>query len=117
MQAKQFFKIFINRFFISWVVLFFFPCFFSFTLYSQQPGVESSLIPIQDVGDVIRAIFNKKKDSTKVKEPSTVSILPSIGYNPSFGVVLGAKLSAVKQYGKENTDLSAFGLEAIYTSR
>jgi hypothetical protein len=43
--------------------------------------------------------------------------LPSIGYNPSFGVILGAKISAVKQYGKENTDLSAFGLEAIYTTR
>ena len=46
-----------------------------------------------------------------------ISILPSIGYNPSFGVIIGAKLSAVKQYGKENTNLSSFGLEAIYTSR
>jgi len=117
MQSKQKFRSSVNRFFISWFILFFAQCFFSVGLYSQQPGVESSLVPIHDVGDVIRAIFNKKKDSTKVKEPSTVSILPSIGYNPSFGVVLGAKLSAVKQYGKENTDLSAFGLEAIYTSR
>ena len=117
MHAKQKSTNFTNRFFTTWLILFFFQFIIPVELCSQQPVPQSSLVPIQDVGDVIRAVFNKKKDSTKVKEPSTISILPSIGYNPSFGVVLGAKLSAVKQYGKENTDLSAFGLEAIYTSR
>lgn len=106
-----------KRHFIFCFAIIFLQFFYSVPVHSQQPGIETSLVPIQDVGDVIRRIFNKEKDSTKVKEPSTISILPSIGYNPSFGIVLGAKLSAVKQYGKENTDLSAFGLEAIYTSR
>jgi len=106
-----------KRHFIFCFAIIFFQCVFSVVAHAQQTGMQTTLVPIQDVGDIIRKLFNKEKDSTKVKKPSTVSILPSIGYNPSFGVVLGAKISAVKQYGKENTDLSAFGLEAIYTSR
>jgi outer membrane protein assembly factor BamA len=118
MQKKQKITVLQKRHFIFCFAIIFFECFFSTHGHSQQTGVQSSLVPMQDVGDVIRKIFNKESDSTKVKKPSTISILPSIGYNPSFGVVLGAKISAVKQYGeKENTDLSAFGLEAIYTSR
>jgi len=118
MQKKQKIVVLYKRYFIFCFAIIFFQCFFSAPVHSQQAAVQSSLVPIQDVGDVIRKVFNKERDSTKAKKPSTISILPSIGYNPSFGVVLGAKLSAVKQYGeKENTDLSAFGLEAIYTSR
>jgi outer membrane protein assembly factor BamA len=118
MQKKQKIMVLGKRHFIFCFAIIFFLCFFSAPVHSQQTSVQSSLVPMQDVGDVIRKIFNKERDSTKAKKPSTISILPSIGYNPSFGVVLGAKLSAVKQYGeKENTDLSAFGLEAIYTSR
>jgi hypothetical protein len=118
MQKKQKIGMINNRPFIFCFAIIFFQCFFSAPVHSQQSGVQSSLVPMQDVGDVIRKIFNKERDSTKVKKASTISILPSIGYNPSFGVVLGAKISAVKQYGeKQNTDLSAFGLEAIYTSR
>lgn len=118
MYKKQKNTVLTKRHFIFCFAIFFFQCFLSATVHSQQTAVQSNLIPMQDVGDVIRMILKKEKDSTKVKNPSTVSILPSIGYNPSFGVVLGAKISAVKQYGdKSNTDLSAFGLEAIYTSR
>jgi len=118
MQKKQKIGMINKRPFVFSFAIIFFQCFFSAPVHSQQSGVQSSLVPMQDVGDVIRKVFNKERDSTKVKKPSTISILPSIGYNPSFGVVLGAKISAVKQYGeKENTDLSAFGLEAIYTSR
>jgi outer membrane protein assembly factor BamA len=117
MERKQKIMRLHKRDFIFCFVVIFFQCFFSLPLLSQQTGMQTSLIPVQDVGDIIRKIFNKEKDSTKVKKQSTVSILPSIGYNPSFGVILGAKISAVKQYGKENTDLSAFGLEAIYTTR
>jgi hypothetical protein len=113
MQKKQKITVLNKKYFIFCFAIIFFQCFFPAQVHSQQTGV-----PIQDVGDVLRMIFKKEKDSAKVKKPSTISILPSIGYNPSFGVVLGAKISAVKQYGeKENTDLSAFGLEAIYTSR
>src|SRR5688572_33253661 len=118
MQKKQKIAVKYKRHFIFYFAVIFFQCFFSAPVHSQQTPVQSSLVPMQDVGDVLRMIFKREKDSAKVKKSSTISILPSIGYNPSFGVVLGAKLSAVKQYGKEeNTDLSAFGLEAIYTTR
>src|SRR5688572_29938409 len=118
MQKKQKIAALGKRYFIFCAAVIFFLCFYSAPVHSQQTPAQSSLVPMQDVGDVIRMVLKKEKDSTKVKNPSTISILPSIGYNPSFGVVLGAKLSAVKQYGeKENTDLSAFGLEAIYTTR
>jgi hypothetical protein len=117
MERKQKIAGFYKRHIILCLAIVFFQCFYSVAAHAQQTGTESNLIPMQDVGDVLRMIFKKEKDSTKAKKPSTISILPSIGYNPSFGVVLGAKLSAVKQYGKENTDLSAFGLEAIYTTR
>ena len=100
MEKKQKIAGLNKRHFIFCFAIIFFQCFFSAPVHSQQTGVQTSLIPMQDVGDVIRKIFKKEKDSAKVKKPSTVSILPSIGYNPSFGVVLGAKISAVKQYGK-----------------
>lgn len=93
--------------------------FFSATTNAQQPVTGNpSMIPIQDLGDVIRQLMHKKVDSTKPKKSGGMAILPSIGYNPSFGFVLGAKVSAVKQYGKpENTGLSSFGLEGIYTTK
>src|SRR6188768_912681 len=98
MQKKQKIVVLNKKHFIFCFAVIFFQCFFSAPVHSQQTGVG-----IQDVGDVLRMVFKKEKDSTKVKKPSTISILPSIGYNPSFGVVLGAKISAVKQYGeKEN---------------
>src|SRR5688572_2020021 len=117
MQKKQKIAVLGKRHFIFCFAIIFFLCFSSAPVHSQQTPVQSSLVPMQDVGDVIRKILKKEKDSAKIKKPSTISILPSIGYNPSFGVVLGAKISAIKQYGKENTDLSAFGLEAIYSTR
>lgn len=92
---------------------------FSIFVNAQEtlPG-NNNLIPIKDLGDLIKQVLHKKPDSSISKKQSGVAILPSVGYNPSFGIVLGAKLSAIKQYGKgEKTDLSAFGLEAIYTSR
>lgn len=73
---------------------------------------------VKDVGDVLRKWFNKKPDTSKVKKARNIAILPSLGYNPSFGFVIGAKASAIKQFGDaSNTDLSAFGVEALYTSK
>ena len=96
-------------------------CFFSFAVCAQDTAVvntSSNVIPVKDLGDVFRQLFHKKADTAKIKEPKTVAILPSIGYNPSFGFVIGAKVSAIKQFGKdETTNLSSFGLEGIYTSK
>jgi len=95
-------------------------CFFPALVNAQQTttGGENNLIPLKDLGDVIKKLLHKKVDTVKAVKPSGIAILPSIGYNPSFGFVVGAKLSAINQFGKDkSTDLSAFGLEAIYTSR
>jgi hypothetical protein len=76
------------------------------------------LTNVKDVGDVLKKLFNKKADTSNTKKARTLAILPSIGYNPSFGFVFGAKASSVKQLGqKETTDLSAVGLEFLYTSK
>ena len=90
---------------------------FSFIGKAQDKTLgKDSVVPVMDVGDFARKIFNKKEDTTKQKKSTT--ILPSIGYNPSFGFVIGAKISAIKQFGvPENTNLSSFGLEAIYSTK
>jgi outer membrane protein assembly factor BamA len=51
-------------------------------------------------------------------KPPAFAILPSFGYNPSLGFVIGAKMSAGKQYGHpSDTKYSVFGMEALYTSK
>jgi Omp85 superfamily domain len=84
---------------------------------AQSEGVKDSVQP-KDIGDVLNKIFKKKKGTAKEAKPAGFAILPSFGYNPSFGFVIGAKLSGGRQYGSpENTEYSIFGLEAIYTSK
>jgi hypothetical protein len=85
-----------------------------FTANAQEP------IPVRDVGDVLRQLFNKKTDTVQKKEVQRppYAILPSFGYNPSFGFVIGGKLSGGKQLGDPaNTAFSIFGLEALFTSK
>ena len=50
-----------KRHFIFCFTIIFFQCFFSVAVHSQQTGMQTSLVPVQDVGDVIRKIFNKEK--------------------------------------------------------
>ncbi|HEU4859251.1 MAG TPA: BamA/TamA family outer membrane protein [Chitinophagaceae bacterium] len=94
-------------------------CFFPAGVAAQETAVRNdNLIPISDLGDFIRQVLNKKVDTTKAPKKNGMTILPSIGYNPSFGFVIGAKISAIKQYGvPENTSLSSFGLEGIYSTK
>src|SRR6187455_811338 len=94
-------------------------CFFSVVINAQETTVRNdNLIPINDLGDFVTRVLNKKVDTTKAPKKSGMTILPSIGYNPSFGFVIGAKISAIKQYGApENTSLSSFGLEGIYSTK
>jgi len=94
--------------------------FFPATLNAQDTILRNDhLIPIYDLGDFVKRLLNKKPDTAKASpKNSGRTILPSVGYNPSFGFVLGAKVSTIKQYGApENTSLSSFGLEAIYSTK
>ena len=85
---------------------------------AQDSTLKTDSVPVEDLGDFMRRIRHKKEDTTKVEKKSTVSILPSFGYNPSLGFLIGAKMSGLKQLGDpENTRLSAFGLEALITSK
>lgn len=94
-------------------------CSFSFAMQSQDVAEkDSTAAHVKDVGDVLKKLFNKKPDTTKNKKKGSVALLPSLGYNPSFGFVFGAKASVIRQFGEnENTDLSTFGLEASYSTK
>lgn len=75
-------------------------------------------IPAMDIGDLFHKIF-KPKDSPSAppKNPGAVA-LPSLGYNPSFGAVIGAKVSVSRQFGDPHTTgVSIFGLEFLYGTK
>lgn len=89
-----------------------------FTTMAQNSIVSKDTVKTRDLNDVIKKILKKKTDTTKIAKPPGFAILPSFGYNPSLGFVIGAKVAAGRQYGKpENTDYSIYGLEALYTSK
>ena len=85
---------------------------------AQDTTLKSDSVPVEDLGDFARRILHKKVDSAKAAKKSNLAILPSVGYNPSLGFLIGAKMSGLKQLGDpENTRLSSFGLEALITSK
>ena len=87
-------------------------------IHAQDSTLKKDLIPVEDLGTFAKRILHKKVDSAKLAKPKKFAILPSIGYNPSLGALIGAKISGVKQLGDpENTKLSSFGLEALITSK
>jgi outer membrane protein assembly factor BamA len=91
---------------------------FPILVNAQDTTSKSNLVPVEDIGDFARRILHKKVDSAKAANKKKVAILPSIGYNPSLGFFIGAKIAGVKQLGDpENTKLSAFGMEALITSK
>ena len=83
---------------------------------------DSSKLPLPvdqqvDFSDVFNKIFHiipKSED-----EPtSSVALLPVIGYNPSFGFVLGAKVNIGKQLGDPaNTNYSIYSLNAFTSTK
>ena len=119
MTVKQNLSIRFSCFFFPYVVITGLLFFLSAVANAQDPAVRNdNLIPITDVGDFVKRILKKEVDTTKAKKPAKMTILPSIGYNPSFGFVIGAKISAIKQFGDPaNTSLSSFGLEGIYSTK
>ncbi len=85
---------------------------------AQDTTLKNNSAPVEDLGDFARRILHKKLDSAKAAKKKKVAILPSIGYNPSLGAVIGAKISGLKQLGNpENTNLSSFGFEAVLSSK
>jgi hypothetical protein len=98
--------------FAIWVKMLFCIFYFSNFSYAQKK------IAKQDLSDVIKQVLKKKYDSAQTPKKPGIPILPSIGYNPSLGVVIGAKSVTSFQVGTaENTTASVIGVEALYTSK
>lgn len=113
----QYFNSLILRFLIIGLL-----CSLSNVVYTQDAidvVAQDTVAPhVTDASELLKKLFKKKEDTTKVKKTRGIAILPSIGYNPSFGFVIGAKVSAIREFGpRETTNLSAFGLEFLYTSK
>ncbi len=65
----------------------------------------------KDLVDIIHSLFNIQGDSTIPESKASISFLPVIGYNPSFGGIIGFNSIMGKQFGDPlNTDYSVFNL-------
>src|SRR5512143_4164925 len=71
-----------------------------------------------DVTDIIRKILKKGKPPPPKPGSRAIAILPSLGYNPSFGFIIGATITGGMQFGDpQTTSYSVFTLEGMYTSK
>ncbi len=89
-----------------------------FTSTGQQTTAKNAdTLTYVDLNDVFRKIFKKEKKPPPPLNAQVASILPTLGYNPSFGFILGLKLVAGKQLGNpQNTNYSIFGIEGFIST-
>ena len=87
------------------------------------PGAHSaadSLAALRDVGDVLARIFRRDVQTEIVRETRpglSITLLPSLGYNPSYGAFAGVSVSLGGWLGeRETTQLSAGSLGASYST-
>jgi Omp85 superfamily domain len=90
-----------------------------YSSFSQDTtAIIKDTVPETDATDVLRKIFSKKPKAVKPSGQGSFAILPALGYNPSFGFSMGAKISGGRQFGTPpETDYSVFALEAVYTTK
>ena len=73
---------------------------------------------VVDAMDVLRHVFKTEPKPSPDPTASTVSLLPVIGYNPSFGAVLGINTVMGRQFGDpRTTGYSVYTLGVIYGSK
>lgn len=69
-----------------------------------------------DINEIVRNLFGKNKTSGKAS--SGISLLPAIGYNPSFGLMLGATVTGGSYLGDPaTTQLSTGTMTAFFTTK
>jgi hypothetical protein len=89
-------------------------------LYGQdRVPKDTAAIETTDILDVAKQLFKIKEDTASValNKPS-VSLLPVIGYNPSFGGVIGINMVAGRQNGDPaNTAYSVYALGVTYGTK
>ncbi|WP_317567214.1 BamA/TamA family outer membrane protein [Mucilaginibacter sp. L3T2-6] len=84
---------------------------------SPEPLPPDSLYKTKDLQDVIRHVFKAKSYKDTGQSHSNLSLLPSIGYNPSYGLDLGLILSGGKNYGDPSgTTFSIFNANVFVSS-
>ena len=100
------------------LMIFAFPLLMLANSLSFEANAQKDSVPPKDVGDLFQQIFRKKPDSLKAPKTTSFVILPTLSYNPSFGFMIGAKVTGGRQLGHpQNTIYSIFGLEGVYTSK
>ena len=80
-------------------------------------GQDSAVVQNKEVDayDVLRNIFGVKQPVNPKPKKTTLSILPSFSYNPSFGFIIGAGLTGGRQLGDPtNTDYSTVSIYGSY---
>lgn len=83
---------------------------------SSGPGY--NLAKQKDVNGMLRKLFKKKTTAEPSPNALSVTMLPVLGYNPSFGFNIGINLMLGKQFGlKSNTIYSVFNASATYSTK
>lgn len=68
-----------------------------------------------DINSILSKLLGNKTDN---KKPSSISLLPAIGYNPSLGFILGANVTGGSYLGDYNTtSLSTATATAYFTTK
>ena len=80
-----------------------------------EPRAASGQADTVDMSSLISSILRKNGSA---KPPSSLAILPSFGYNPSMGMIIGANATASAFLGDpKDTKLSNAAATVFYTSR
>ena len=87
---------------------------------AATPGDSASGVPLRDVTDLYHDLFHRQVETEVVREMTTglsLSILPSIGYNPSSGAFIGAGVALAGWFAdRATTQLSSGSVGASYSS-
>jgi hypothetical protein len=89
---------------------------------SDEPSVprDSTGVPQKDVGDILNALIHRqvRTDVTReVRSGLSLTVLPSVGYNPSYGAFIGASIALGGWLGDpKTTNLSAGSFGASYST-
>jgi hypothetical protein len=94
-----------------------------FCLFNQVLSANAKKLPVdslyktRDMQDVINSLFKRKSYNDTAGSHSNLSLLPSIGYNPSYGLEFGIIVSGGKNYGDPaNTTFSIFNTNVFVST-
>jgi outer membrane protein assembly factor BamA len=97
------------------LLLFFLPVRALFASTKKQPA--DSLYHTKDLQDIIRGILKSKRYTDTGKTHSNLTLLPSIGYTPSYGLEFGIIMSGGRYYGDTaNTTFSVFNTNVFIST-